>query len=140
MIYFKILSQNKGYLPHKNGVYFLSNLCMQGNTNPAIQNYRRNLMKKITILALCLALAASLCACGCTNETPATTPSVNTTPNQTDKMPTDTMTIPVPETNIPDASVDDSMPGGITDGTNGGANGDTNGGTGRSGFPMGGVQ
>ena len=109
-------------------------------------------MKKIIILAFCLALAASLCACGCTNETPATDPSVSTTPNQTDKMPTDTMTIPVPETNIPDASVDDSMPGGITDGMNGATNGSVNGGVdsstnsgangnaGRSGFPMGGMQ
>lgn len=96
-------------------------------------------MKKIIILAMCLALAAALCACGCTNETPATTPSVDTNAGtQTDRMPTDTMTIPIPETNIPDSSVDDTMPGGIggnmndaTDGTNG---------AGRSGFPMGGVQ
>jgi hypothetical protein len=41
-----------------------------------------------------------------------------TTPTTTN-MPTDTMTIPVPETNIPDPSVDTTLPGGMPEGTNG---------------------
>lgn len=89
-------------------------------------------MKRFIVLALCLTMAGSLCACGCVNETPATTPTVTTTPNQTDRIPSDTMTIPVPETNIPDTGVDDTLPGGITD--------DTNSGTGRTNSPMNGMQ
>ena len=75
-------------------------------------------MKKIAILIMSLALALSLCACACANNAPATMPSTVTTPNTTN-MPTDTMTIPVPETNIPDPSVDTTLPGGMPDGTNG---------------------
>ena len=88
-------------------------------------------MKKITIFALCLALAASLCACGCSNNMPETTPSATSGTNGNDKMPTETMTVPVPETNIPDPSVN-NYTGDMTEGTNGV--------TGRSNFPMTGVK
>lgn len=67
-------------------------------------------MKKIAIFVLCLALALSLCACACTNGAPATTPSTNTVPSTGNAMPTETMVVPVPETNIPDPTVDTAMP------------------------------
>jgi len=75
-------------------------------------------MKKLAFLIMSLALVCALCACACTNNDPATTPSTQTTP-ATNNMPTDTMTIPVPETNIPDPSVDTSLPTDVPDGTNG---------------------
>lgn len=75
-------------------------------------------MKKIAMMIFGAVLALSLCACGCSNNTPATTPSVtNSSTTNTDKMPTDTMTIPVPETNIPDPSVDSSMPSTMPNGS-----------------------
>ena len=110
----------------ENGVHFLSKDGVKGNTTDVIYKNRRFLMKKIAMLATGLALSLSLCACACTNNAPATDPkgttgsTTNTGTNQK-PMPTDTMTIPVPETNIPDPSVDTSMPGGIPNGTNGGA-------------------
>ena len=132
MAYFEILSENNDFL-RKTMVCFPCLTLLQREILSMKTKQQEDIMKKIIILALCLALAASLCACGCTNDSPATTPSANTTPStQNDNMPTDTMTIPVPETNIPDTSVDDTMPGGITDGTNGV--------TGRSSFPMNGIQ
>ncbi len=77
-------------------------------------------MKKIAMMVTGLALAFSLCACACTNNAPATNPSKNTngTTGATQKpMATDSMTIPVPETNIPDPSVDGTDPSGMTNGT-----------------------
>ena len=67
-------------------------------------------MKRFAIMILSVAMAASLCACGCTNKEPAgTTPSKDTAPStQTDKIPTETVTIPVPETNVPDTGVDNN--------------------------------
>ena len=81
-------------------------------------------MKKIAMLVTGLALAFSLCACGCDNSAPATGPSgtkgnTSTTGTTQKPMATDSMTIPVPETNIPDPSVDASMPGGVPTGTTG---------------------
>ena len=81
-------------------------------------------MKKITVFVMGLILALSLCACACANNNPASEPSVTTTPTtEINRMPTDTMTIPVPETNVPDTGVDDdTLPGGIPggDGATGG--------------------
>ena len=88
-------------------------------------------MKRIAIFIMGLVLAFSLCACACDNNAPATTPSTTnapttaptTTPTTT---PMETFTVPVPETNIPDPSVDSSMPDGGTEGgnsTSGAANG-----------------
>lgn len=74
-------------------------------------------MKKIAIWVMGLVLSISLCACACTNTAPATTPSSTNSTNNA--MPTETMTIPVPETNIPDPSVDTTLPGGTPDGGNG---------------------
>lgn len=77
-------------------------------------------MKKIAMMVTGLVLALSLCACGCANNAPATTPSENTTntTGATQKpMATDSMTIPVPETNIPDPSVDGTDPSGMESGT-----------------------
>ena len=70
--------------------------------------------------ALGLVLALNLCACACSNMDPATTPS---TTNNT-MMPTDTMTVPVPETNIPDPDIGPTgMPeNNTTNGANGRAN------------------
>lgn len=72
-------------------------------------------MKKIAIFTMLLALSLSLCACACTNNAPATTPTTNPTNNTTTNtrpsvMPTETMTIPVPETNISDPSVNTTLP------------------------------
>lgn len=95
-------------------------------------------MKRIAIIVLSLVMVATLCACGCTNDTPATTTDTGSSPNtQTDRMPTENVTIPIPETNVPDTGVDnDTMPGEMDDGTNGvTGNGDA-----RSNFPMGGMQ
>ena len=80
-------------------------------------------MKKIAIFALGLAIAISLCACGCSNMDPATTPSTTNTTRNT-VMPTDTMTVPVPETNIPDPDIGPTgMPeNNTTNGANGRAN------------------
>ena len=77
-------------------------------------------MKNIAIFALSLAIAMSLCACGCSNMEPATTPY---TTNNT-VMPTDTVTVPVPETNIPDPDIGPTeMPeNNTTNGANGRAN------------------
>ena len=77
-------------------------------------------MKKFAIFALGLVLALNLCACACSNMDPATTPS---TTNNT-MMPTDTMTVPVPETNIPDPDIGPTgMPeNNTTNGANGRAN------------------
>lgn len=78
-------------------------------------------MKKIFIFVIGLIMAFALCACGCDNNQQAITPSVSTTPTtQTNVMPTDSITIPVPETNIPDTGVDDTLPGGIGGGIGGG--------------------
>lgn len=73
-------------------------------------------MKKLAIFVTALMMALSMCACACDNTAPATDPSTNNGTGNT-MMPTETMTIPVPSTNIPDPSVDDTMPGGITGGT-----------------------
>ena len=62
-------------------------------------------MKKIAIFALVLVLALSLCACACGNMAPATTPTTNVPTTNDTIMPTDNMTIPVPETNIPDRDI-----------------------------------
>ena len=61
-------------------------------------------MKKLGIFVLFIAMAATLCACGCAKK--------DTTDNNTgtEIMPTETVTIPVPETNIPDGGVDNSNP------------------------------
>ena len=96
-------------------------------------------MKRFAIFVLTIAMAAALCACGCTNREPATTPTNAATPStQNDKMPTETMTIPVPETNVPDTGVDnDTTPSDST-------GSDRNDATGRSidqfNFPMPGMQ
>jgi len=91
-------------------------------------------MKRIAILLLVLAMTAVLCACGCTNKEPAATPTDGINPStQTDNMPTDTMTIPVPETNVPDTGVDnETMPDSSNGGTDGAANEGTDGGTSRA--------
>ena len=65
-------------------------------------------MKRFAILILSIVAATSLCACGCTNRDPAITPSNDDATNtQTEKMPTETVTVPVPETNIPNSEADD---------------------------------
>ena len=78
-------------------------------------------MKKIAIFTLGLVMALSLCACACRNMEPATTPTTNrpTTAPTTNvtMMPTETVTIPVPETNIPDPGVNGNSTNGMTDGT-----------------------
>ncbi len=80
-------------------------------------------MKKIAILVMGLVAAISLYGCACTNEEPATTPSTRpttaptTAPTTRPTMPTETVTVPVPETNIPDPSVDTSMTDGSEPGT-----------------------
>jgi hypothetical protein len=78
-------------------------------------------VKKIAIFALGLVLALNLCACACSNMDPATTPSTTTNPTRDTVMPTDTMTVPVPETNIPDPDIGPTgMPeNNTTNGTNG---------------------
>ena len=71
-------------------------------------------MKKIFIFAFVLALAFSLCACACsksTSDPTGTTPTAKAT-----VMPTTEMTIPVPETNIPDSSIN-TEPTHMTDNT-----------------------
>ena len=80
-------------------------------------------MKKIAIFVVGLVISATLCACSCTNTNPAgTTPSTlpTTTPTtapttapttEPSIMPTDEVTVPVPETNIPDPSVDSNTRG-----------------------------
>lgn len=77
-------------------------------------------MKRIAIFIMGLVLAFSLCACACDNNAPATTPSTTNAPTTTTPttMPTETFTVPVPETNVPDPSVDTSLPGGSTEGNN----------------------
>ena len=65
-------------------------------------------MKKIALIAVGLLVAMQLCACSCSNRTPATDPT-NTT-NGT-MMPTETVTVPVPETNIPDPEVNGNSTG-----------------------------
>lgn len=80
-------------------------------------------MKKIAILVMGLVAAISLYGCACNNEAPATTPSTRpttaptTAPTTRPTMPTETVTLPVPETNIPDPSVDTSMTDGSEAGT-----------------------
>ena len=96
-------------------------------------------MKRFAILILSIVTAAALCACACTNREPATTPTNDTTPGtQTDKMPTETVTIPVPETNVPDTGVDNDTTPNNSTGSN------QNDATGRSvdqfNFPMPGMQ
>ncbi len=76
-------------------------------------------MKRIAIFIMGLVLAFSLCACACDNNAPATTPSTTIAPTTTPTTtPMETFTVPVPETNIPDPSVDSSLPGGGTEGGN----------------------
>ena len=76
-------------------------------------------MKRIALLAVALVLILSLCACSCSNQQTDGTGTSNPSTG-TEIMPTENMTIPVPETNVPDNGVDnDTMPGGIPDGTNG---------------------
>ena len=71
-------------------------------------------MKKIVIFAFVLALAFSLCACACSKNT--LEPTVTTPTTKATVMPTTEMTIPVPETNIPDYSIN-TEPTDMTDGT-----------------------
>lgn len=89
-------------------------------------------MKKIAIFVCGLIIALNLCACGCTDREPATAP---TTTNDT-MMPTETMTVPVPETNIPDPEVNgNSTDNGLNDpstGTNGMGDVSPNGTNGRA--------
>ena len=85
-------------------------------------------MKRFAFLLMGLVLAFGLCACACDNMDPATTPTVTDNPTtqsttQTttesateDNMPTDTVEIPVPDTNIPDSSVNEGMNGGDSTG------------------------
>ena len=60
-------------------------------------------MKHFAIVALTIALAAGLCACGCSMD-----PNATDSTNQATVMPTETVTVPVPETNIPNPGVNDS--------------------------------
>ena len=63
-------------------------------------------MKKIVFLALGLILALNLCACSWSNMDPTNTTPVTTVPaTDNTMMPTETVTVPVPETNIPDPEV-----------------------------------
>lgn len=64
-------------------------------------------MKHITMIVLVAALAVSLCACGCTGPV-STTPMPSSTTQNT-IMPTEPEK-PTMETNIPDPSVDATMP------------------------------
>ena len=57
-------------------------------------------MKHFAIFSLILALSAGFCACSCSMDTAGTDAS-----NQATIMPTETVTVPVPETNIPDPGV-----------------------------------
>ena len=80
-------------------------------------------MKKVAIFIVGLVMATTLCACSCTNMNPAdTTPSTKPTTTPTTApttapttnpgiMPTDEVTVPVPETNIPDPTVDNNTRG-----------------------------
>ena len=63
-------------------------------------------MKKISIIALMLILCLSLAACGRRNE-PDTTPTTTAPTSEATIFPS---TDPIIETNIPDPSVDTSMP------------------------------
>ena len=84
-------------------------------------------MKKIALFIMGAVMTLSLCACACNNTAPATTPTttapttrpttVPTTAPPT--MPTETFTVPIPETNIPDPSVDTSLPEGTMNDTTG---------------------
>jgi hypothetical protein len=102
------------------GTHFLSNFSLRCNTTVVILKLGGFTVKKIAIFALGLVLALNLCACACSNMDPATTPS---TTNNT-MMPTDTMTVPVPETNIPDPDIGPTgMPeNNTTNGANGRVN------------------
>lgn len=107
-------------------------------------------MKRIAFLVVAFVLSLNLCACACDNTAPATNPTTNTPTSQTDNTPSGTMTIPMPETNIPDPSVDpgnntllpDATSGDNTtgeSGTTGTTGGNTNGQTGKNGM-TGGMQ
>ena len=75
-------------------------------------------MKKIAFYIMGLVMATTLCACSCTNMEPTTPTTAPTTVPTTapttapttepSVMPTDEVTVPVPETNIPDPSVDNN--------------------------------
>ena len=91
-------------------------------------------MRKITFLVMGLVLALNLCACGCANNAPATTPTTTHAPTTNNTMmPTETMTVPVPETNIPDPDIGPTLPGGGVEGGNTTGNGVNNPTTGATG-------
>ena len=76
-------------------------------------------MKKCALLVVAFIVSVSLCACACDNMTPTTNPTNNTTTNPTDTIPSETMIIPTPETNIPDPSVEPGDNNLLPDGTTG---------------------
>ena len=88
-------------------------------------------MKKVAIFIVGMVISATLCACSCTSTNPAgtthttlptTTPTTAPTTAPTTLpttepsiMPTDEVTVPVPETNIPDPTVDGNSNGNTRD-------------------------
>lgn len=120
-----------------------------GHTISVILILEANFMKKLFTVALALVLTFSMAACGCQaqDKTPATTAPTTvpttaptTTPTTAPTMPMD----PTVETNIPDPSVDPSMPdngsaseesgnNGSGENGNGGSNGGQSGNGGATG-------